>query len=181
MGMIAAAPGYLAALRELADEHEVLLIFDEVITLRLGFGGAQSVAGVTPDLTSMGKIIGGGLPVGAFGGRRDILEQFNPAERGSIFHASTFSGNALTMAAGLATMRDLTREDVARINALGDRLRAGLCDAFKRAGVRGQATGQGSLLQWHMVWGWVRNWPPGPTWRMASIARVSSLTAMSAK
>jgi glutamate-1-semialdehyde 2,1-aminomutase len=149
MGMLPAEPGYLAALRELCDEFEVLLVFDEVVTLRLGTGGVQGRIGVTPDLTCMGKIIGGGLPVGAFGGRRDVLEQFNPDRRDAIFHASTFSGNALTMAAGLAALSDLHAADIERIDALGGRLRAGMNAAFARAGIRGQATGQGSLAQVH--------------------------------
>ncbi len=149
MGMLPAEPGYLAALRELCDEFEILLVFDEVITLRLGIGGAQSRAGVTPDLTSMGKIIGGGLPVGAFGGRRDVLEPFDPGRPDSIFHASTFSGNPLTMAAGLATLADLDAAALDRIDALGARLRAGMNAALARAGIRGQAAGQGSLANVH--------------------------------
>lgn len=150
LGMIPPEPGYLESLRELADACEVLLVFDEVITLRLGRGGMQERAGVTPDLTAMGKIIGGGLPVGAFGGRRDVMEQFNPDRRGSIMHASTFSGNALTMAAGCAAMEALGRPELERIDALGDTLRSAFNAALERVGVRGSATGIGSLVHLHL-------------------------------
>ena len=133
----------------IADDCEVLLIFDEVITLRCGLGGVQGEAGVVPDLTAMGKIIGGGLPAGGFGGRRDILEIFNPDRRDAIMHASTFSGNPMSMAAGLASMLALAPQDFDRINALGARLRAGVADAFRTAGLRGHATGMGSLAHIH--------------------------------
>ncbi len=148
-GMIPPLPGYLRTLRELCDRAEVLLIFDEVVTLRVARGGMQEREGVIPDLTSLGKIIGGGLPIGAFGGRRDLLEQFNPDARGRLLHGSTFSGNPLSMAAGLAALADLTDREIARINALGDRLRAGLAVAFRRAGLRGAASGVGSLTMVH--------------------------------
>ena len=157
LGMVPPEPGYLAELRKITEECEVLLIFDEVITLRLSSGGLQARSEVTPDLTAMGKIIGGGLPIGAFGGRRDILEIFNPDRPDAIMHASTFSGNALTMAAGLAALRDLAPEDFDRINRLGDRLRAGFNAAFSNAGIRGQATGIGSLSHLHLWDGPIRN------------------------
>ncbi len=149
LGMIPADPGYLAELRNLCDENEVLLIFDEVITLRLAVGGVQEREAIVPDLTAMGKIIGGGLPVGAFGGRAEILEQFNPERFDALMHASTFSGNALTMAAGLATLNALGPDEIARINALGERLRSGFDAAFVTAGLRGRMTGQGSLSHVH--------------------------------
>jgi glutamate-1-semialdehyde 2,1-aminomutase len=157
MGMVPPQPGYLAALRRLTEECEVLLVFDEVITLRLSSGGLQATSGVTPDLTAMGKIIGGGLPVGAFGGRREVLEIFNPDRTDAIMHASTFSGNALTMAAGCAALQDLSGDDFERINGLGDRLRAGFNAAFAGAGIRGQATGIGSLSHLHLWDGPIRN------------------------
>ena len=150
LGMIPPESGYLAELRRITEEAEVLLVFDEVITLRLGLGGLQGRSEVVPDLTAMGKIIGGGLPVGAFGGRREILEIFNPDRRDSIMHASTFSGNALTMAAGLAALSCLGRDDIERLNALGDRLREGFTRSLEAAGVRGQATGIGSLTHLHL-------------------------------
>jgi len=149
LGMIPPADGYLAELRSICDENEVLLIFDEVITLRLSLGGLQERQGVHPDLTTMGKIIGGGLPVGAFGGRREIMEQFDPERPDTLMHASTFSGNALSMAAGLATLRALGNEDLERIDGLGERLRAGFDAAFAKAGLWGHASGLGSLSHVH--------------------------------
>ena len=149
LGMIPPAADYLRELREITDDCEVLLVFDEVITLRCAYGGVQGQTGVTPDLTAMGKIIGGGLPAGAFGGRRDILEIFNPDRADAIMHASTFSGNPMSMAAGLAAMKDLGPDDFDRINALGARFREGVAAAFRSAGLRGHATGMGSLSHVH--------------------------------
>jgi len=150
-GVIVSQPGYLAGLRELADRFGVLLIFDEVITLRLSTGGMQELTGVTPDLTSLGKIIGGGLPAGAFGGRADIMARFDPAHPQAIFHSGTFNAANMVMAAGLAALKALDQAAIDRINALGERLKAGFNDAFKRAGLRGQVSGIGSLNQvhWH--------------------------------
>lgn len=109
IGPILPDPGYLEGVREITKAHDVLLIFDEVITgYRLGIGGAQVLFGVRPDLTTLGKIIGGGLPIGAFGGRRDIMEQVAPA--GPVYNAGTFSGNPLSLSAGLATVRWLHRD-----------------------------------------------------------------------
>ncbi|VAX25750.1 Glutamate-1-semialdehyde 2,1-aminomutase [hydrothermal vent metagenome] len=109
MGVLPPEPGYLAGLRALCSEHGVVLIFDEVMTgFRVAFGGAQELYGVTPDLTTMGKIIGGGLPVGAFGGAKQIMEQVAPA--GPIYQAGTLSGNPLAMTAGIETLK-LLKED----------------------------------------------------------------------
>ena len=129
------SPGYLEALREATREHDVPLIFDEVITLRVAPGGAQELYGVTPDLTVMGKIIGGGLPVGAFGGRADIMELF--ADRGppAVPHAGTFNGNPITMAAGIAALEMLTPEAYERLAELGDLMRARLAAACREHGV----------------------------------------------
>ncbi|MEM7080527.1 MAG: aspartate aminotransferase family protein [Pseudomonadota bacterium] len=145
MGMVPATPEFLQALRDGADQHGIVLIFDEVITLRLGLGGAQQQLGVTPDLTCMGKIIGGGLPVGGIGGKRELMQLFNPTQKRPVMHASTFSGNALTMAAGLAAMRNYDANAVAHVNRLGASLREGLDQAFAQAGVRAQMLGYGSL------------------------------------
>ncbi len=157
MGMIPPEPGYLAELREITLENEIVLIFDEVVTLRVGVGGMQERSGVTPDLTAMGKIIGGGLPIGAFGGRRELVEQFNPERRDTVMHASTFSGNALTMAAGIAALRHYGPDEVDRINGLGERLRSGFNASFRQSGVRGQATGFGSLSLIHLCDRPIRN------------------------
>ncbi len=145
MGMIPASDSFLKTLRSEADNHGIVLIFDEVITLRLGNGGAQAQAGVQPDLTCMGKIIGGGLPVGAVGGKRDLLQLFSPEQEQPIMHASTFSGNALTMAAGLAAMTHYDASEVERLNGLGNRLRAGFNECFRSHGIKAVAQGMGSL------------------------------------
>jgi len=148
-GVIPPQQGYLAGLRELADRFKVLLIFDEVITFRLSPGGMQELAGVMPDLTSLGKIIGGGLPTGAFGGRSDIMAIFDPAHPQAIIHSGTFNAANMVMAAGLAALNALDQPAIDGINRLGDRLRAGFQNAFIKAGLRGQVTGIGSLNQVH--------------------------------
>ena len=128
-GIVHPVEGYHEYLREVTDDHGALLVFDEVIT---GFrvGGlqcAQGKFGVTPDITTFGKIIGGGFPVGAIGGRAEILEQFTPA--GEVFQSGTFSGHPVTMAAGLETLRYVAENDVYdHVNALGEQLRSGLAD-----------------------------------------------------
>jgi len=151
MGMIPATTEFLAALREATARHGIVLIFDEVITLRASYGGAQRIHGVTPDLTALGKIIGGGLPIGAFGGRADLLRVFHPDQPQPVMHASTFSGNPLSMAAGFAAMNALDEPAIERLNTLGERLRAGIGAAFERNGIRGQATGLGSLANIHLT------------------------------
>ncbi len=118
-GLYFARPGFLETLRELCTRHGALLIFDEVMTgFRVARGGAQELYGVTPDLTALGKVIGGGLPVGAFGGRADIMDQLSPD--GPVYQAGTLSGNPLAMAAGLAQLRELERTDAwQRLDELG--------------------------------------------------------------
>jgi glutamate-1-semialdehyde 2,1-aminomutase len=149
-GTIPAEEGYLPLLRELCDEYGALLIFDEVITLRLDEGGAQTLYGVEPDLTTLGKIIGGGLPVGAFGGRADVMALFAPPEPRMV-QSGTYNANPITMAAGLAAMQMLTADEIARINRLGERLTEGLQNAFDEMGVVGQITGIGSLRTVHFT------------------------------
>lgn len=149
-GMIPAERSFLSGLRDVTSEAGVLLILDEVITLRLAWGGAQSLYGITPDLTLLGKIIGGGLPVGAFGGRADVMSFYDPRRSDVITHSGTFNGNAATMAAGLATLELLTATAIERINALGERLRASLGAALAAAGIPAQVTGLGSLSQVHL-------------------------------
>jgi glutamate-1-semialdehyde 2,1-aminomutase len=129
MGCVPPGQGYLEGLREVTSEYSTVLIFDEVMTgFRLSRGGAQERYGVTPDLTCLGKIIGGGLPVGAYGGRREIMERVAPS--GSIYQAGTLSGNPLAMAAGLATLR-ATHESgfYERLEELGERWRSGMSEA----------------------------------------------------
>jgi glutamate-1-semialdehyde 2,1-aminomutase len=126
MGVVPPAPGFLAGLRRLADQAGALLIFDEVITgFRVAPGGAQELYGVRPDLTVLGKIIGGGLPVGAYGGRADMLDLVAPA--GPVYQAGTLSGHPVVMAAGEATLLQLTPDAYAAIDQRADRLAKGLC------------------------------------------------------
>ena len=151
MGMLPATPEFLTALREATSAHGIVLIFDEVITLRLAEGGAQADYDITPDLTCMGKIIGGGLPVGGLGGKRELMQLFSPDHSSPVMHASTFSGNALTMAAGRAAMRAYDGVAVAHVNALGQKLRDGFNQAFSQSGIQGQATGMGSIANVHFA------------------------------
>jgi glutamate-1-semialdehyde 2,1-aminomutase len=148
-GAICPQPGYLKGLRTLADNYNVVLIFDEVMTFRLSTGGLQEIEGVPPDLTTLAKIIGGGLPIGAFGGRKDIMSRFDPAHEDPIFHSGTFNGNNITLAAGMAAMTLYDQAVVTRLNQLGDRLRDGFTAALKAVGLKGCVSGLGSLLQLH--------------------------------
>lgn len=147
MGVVPPRPGFLEMLREITSRHGILLIFDEVITgFRLAFGGYQDLAGIRPDLTCLGKIIGGGLPVGAFGGRADIMERVAPA--GDVYQAGTLSGNPVALAAGLTTLGILKRnEDIyATIDGLARRLCDGLGAAFTRKGIPVHINRQGSMF-----------------------------------
>jgi len=148
-GAICPQPGYLKGLRTLADTYNVLLIFDEVMTFRLSAGGLQETEGVQPDLTTLAKIIGGGMPIGAFGGRRDIMSRFDPAYEAPIFHSGTFNGNNITLAAGMAAMTLYDQAAATRLNQLGDKLRDGFRAALKEIGLKGCVSGLGSLLQLH--------------------------------
>ena len=147
-GGIPAAPEFLRLLREATHSVGALLVFDEIITFRLSFGGAQELYGITPDLTTLGKTIGGGFPIGAFGGSAKIMDLFNPRHH-RLFQGGTFNGNAVSMVAGVAALDMLTRSEIARINTLGDRLRRGLQKQLDESAVRGQIVGIGSLLQIH--------------------------------
>jgi glutamate-1-semialdehyde 2,1-aminomutase len=146
MGCVPPATGFLAGLRELTRRYGALLVFDEVITgFRVAYGGAQALYGVMPDLTCLGKVLGGGLPVGAYGGPRAIMEQMAPA--GPVYQAGTLSGNPLAMAAGCAALRLLYGDEAyARLEALAAPLAAGLAKATTEAGVPAQVARVGSLL-----------------------------------
>ena len=149
-GMIPAREGFLEGLREATQRLGILLIFDEVISFRVARGGAQERLGIRPDLTTLGKIIGGGLAVGAFGGRADVMNFYDPrGGRGRINHGGTFNANPLTMAGGVATMEQLTPEAYAKLDALGDRLRGGVRRLVRRLKYPGQVTGTGSLFWLH--------------------------------
>ncbi len=146
MGVVPPAPGFLAGLRELCTRHGTLLIFDEVITgFRVAFGGAQALYAVRPDLTCLGKIIGGGLPVGAYGGPRDLMSKVAPL--GPVYQAGTLSGNPLAVAAGLATLRAL-EDPVAydRLERLGARFARGINEAAAAAGIPITVNRVGSML-----------------------------------
>jgi glutamate-1-semialdehyde 2,1-aminomutase len=146
MGCVAPIPGYLKRMREITAQHEALLIFDEVMTgFRVAAGGAQELYEIRPDLTTLGKIIGGGLPVGAYGGRADIMNKVAPA--GPVYQAGTLSGNPLAVSAGLAALLRLESEKpYATLEALGLRLERGLTDAMSKAGVVGSVNRVGSMF-----------------------------------
>lgn len=146
MGLVPPRPGYLQALRDLTTRCGALLIFDEVMTgFRLALGGAQELLGVRPDLTVLGKIIGGGLPVGAVGGRRDVMQRLAPA--GPVFQAGTLSGNPLAMAAGIATLRALIdHPPYAELERRTGLLAQGLAGAARTAGIPHQVQRVGSMV-----------------------------------
>lgn len=156
-GGVEPEPGYLQGVRQLADEFDVILIFDEIMTFRQDVGGFQATIGVTPDLTSIAKFIGGGLPLAAFGGRKEIMAPFDPTHHMTIPHNGTFNGNNITMAAGLATMKEYEADQVARVNELGQRLRNGLNAVFQAAGVGIRAVGSGSIIRIHWSDGKIRD------------------------
>ncbi|MGH7705896.1 MAG: glutamate-1-semialdehyde 2,1-aminomutase, partial [Candidatus Dormibacteria bacterium] len=146
MGVVLPEPGFLEQLRRLTSQSGSLLIFDEVISgFRVGPGGAQGLFGVIPDLTCLGKVIGGGLPMAAFGGRRDLMSQLAP--QGSVYQAGTLSGSPLAVAAGLATLRELgDLEPYQSLEALGAELEAGLRDVARVRGRALQVNRLGSML-----------------------------------
>jgi glutamate-1-semialdehyde 2,1-aminomutase len=149
-GMIPVREGFLERLREVTARLGILLVFDEVISFRIAPGGAQERFGIRPDLTTLGKIIGGGLAVGAFGGRADVMNFYDPrGGQGRINHGGTFNANPLTMAGGVATMAQLTPEAYARLDTLGNRLREGVTRLLRRLKHPGQVTGAGSLFWLH--------------------------------
>jgi glutamate-1-semialdehyde 2,1-aminomutase len=145
MGLVPPADGFLAALREICTAEGALLIFDEVISgFRASMGGAQALLSVTPDLTCLGKIIGGGLPVGAYGGRADLMDLVSPA--GPVYQAGTLSGNPLAMTAGVWTLDRLTPKLYESLAALTAQLADGLAESARRAGVPLQVNAMGSIL-----------------------------------
>jgi glutamate-1-semialdehyde 2,1-aminomutase len=139
-GVRAAEPAFLASLREYTSRIGALLIFDEIISFRVGRGGAQGRAGVRPDLTTLGKIIGGGYALAAFGGREDVMALFDQRRSGALTHGGTYNGNPVAAAAGLATLRELTPAAFERLEALGARLRAAVAG-------RARLAVEGSLFQ----------------------------------
>ncbi len=150
-GGIVASTEYLKGLRKLTTKYDILLIFDEVITYRLSTGGMQKLVGVTPDLTAFGKTIGGGFPVGAFGGKRELIEQFNPINKNFITHSGTFSGNAMTMVAGKIALELYDETEVKRLSELGTRLQKGLKEAMDSLGVKCSVGCMQSLVYVHLT------------------------------
>jgi len=149
-GCIPADVEFLEALRRAATAEGALLIFDEVMTSRLAPGGRQQALNVIPDLCTLGKYLGGGMPFGAFGGRRDVMQQFDPRRAGALPHAGTFNNNVVTMAAGIAGLTKVfTPAAVQALNARGDALRTRLNDRCRECGARFQFTGIGSLMSAH--------------------------------
>ena len=146
MGIIPPRDGYLSELREITSEHGVVLIFDEVITgFRVAYGGAQSLYGVTPDMTCLGKIIGGGMPVGAYGGKEEIMRHIAP--EGDVYQAGTLSGNPLAMSAGIAVLKALAEPGVyEQLESRASQLADGLQDATNRHGIDAFHSRVGSML-----------------------------------
>jgi glutamate-1-semialdehyde 2,1-aminomutase len=174
MGCILPEAGFLPGLRTLCDRHGALLVFDEVITgFRVARGGAQGLYGVTPDLTCIGKILGGGLPAAAYGGRRDLMDRMAP--EGDVYQAGTLSGNPLAMAAGLATLRRLAEPGSYRqLSALSSRLAEGLREIAREAGVELTAVSLGGLFGFFFHPGPVRNFDEA---RKCSTARYACFFA----
>jgi glutamate-1-semialdehyde 2,1-aminomutase len=151
-GCIPAERSFLAGLRTLADETGAVLIFDEVMTSRLAPGGLQEAHGILPDLTTLGKYVGGGMSFGAFGGRADIMGRFDPRRPDAFQHAGTFNNNVLTMNAGLVGLTELYTPERARsLNSWGDGLRERLNAVVQRRGLAMQFTGRGSMISVHMT------------------------------
>ncbi|HEY4168494.1 MAG TPA: aminotransferase class III-fold pyridoxal phosphate-dependent enzyme, partial [Reyranella sp.] len=149
-GCLPGDPAFLHMLREETWNHDITMIFDEVMTSRLSPGGLQARLGVTPDMTTLGKYIGGGMSFGAFGGRRDIMELFDPTKPDSLPHAGTFNNNVLTMAAGVAGYGEVyTPEAADALNARGEKIRERLNAICRKAGVAFQFSGIGSMMTAH--------------------------------
>ena len=147
MGFIPPAEGFLAFLRQLTRQHGVLVVFDEIISFRVAPGGAQERFAVRPDLTTLGKIIGGGYPLAAFGGRADVMGIFDARRQGAITHGGTFNGSPVAAAAGLATLRELTPDVYDRLDRLGERLGDAIEGEIERAGIDARVAVVGSLFQ----------------------------------
>lgn len=156
-GMLPLDGGYLGALREATRRLGIVLVFDEVVSLRVAYGGAEEHFGIAPDMCCLGKLIGGGLPLGAFGGGEEIMALFDPSRGPPVIpHPGSYNANPVSLAAGLATLELLTREAIARLNRIGNRVRVGLAQVFAESGVPATVTGLGSLFGIHMTRGPVR-------------------------
>jgi len=171
-GFITPEPGFLEGLRELTKEHGALLVFDEVMTgFRISYGGAQAKFGITPDLTTLGKVIGGGLPVGAYGGRADIMGMVAPA--GPMYQAGTLSGNPLAMTAGIKTLELLKQPGTyERLEAITQRLSSGLQEAARQAGVPICGGSISGMFGFFLCPGPVRNFEEAKTTDSARFAKL---------
>ncbi|WP_419922720.1 aspartate aminotransferase family protein [Candidatus Poriferisodalis sp.] len=160
VGMPAIEPEFIAAIRETTREVGALFVLDEVISFRLGYGGAQTKLGIDPDITSLAKIIGGGFPVGAIAGRRGPMETFTrvAGDRAKVPSSGTFAANPITMTAGHAAMTQLDPAAFARLDAIGEAIRSGLRSLFEAADLKWQVTGAGSLFRVHPHTRTIRNY-----------------------
>jgi glutamate-1-semialdehyde 2,1-aminomutase len=151
-GMIPAERSYLEMLRKVTRRLGILLVFDEVVSFRVAYGGAEEHFGVVPDLTILGKLIGGGFPLGAFGGRRDVMSLYDPSGgRPRLPHPGSLNANPVSLAAGIATLELLTRDAIDRINRHGESLRSQMREAFAEARIAVEITGLGSLFGIHLA------------------------------
>lgn len=165
-GMIPPNPDFLRVVREVTSKHTIPLIFDEVISFRLANGGCQKIYDITPDLTALGKIIGGGYPIGAVAGSEEIMDLSSPLNATFLSHSGTFNGNPVAMAAGFAAMSELTLPEIDRINDLGDKLRMEFNKVLEELGIISQVTGMGSLAQIHFTDQEVKDWRGAATGRL---------------
>lgn len=150
-GVIIPQNGFLEFLRQVTERWDIVLIFDEVISFRVSYHGAQGYFGVKPDLTTLGKIIGGGFPVGAFGGCADIMALFDPRTTNYIGHGGTFNANPITMSAGLVTLDELSPDKYQQFDVLGATLKQKLCHLFDRVGIPAQVNQIGSIFNIHLT------------------------------
>ena len=159
-GILPQRPEFVRFVREITRDLDMLLMFDEIVGFRMGHGGLQAHYGIDPDVTTFGKMVGGGFPVGALGGRADLMERFdNTGPPTGFSQSGTFSAHPVTSAAGLATLRQLTPEAFGHLNGLGEKLGAGLRDVFERRGVAAEIVVTGSVFSFHFLE------PPLRTWR----------------
>ena len=152
--------GFVQFLEEILRKNNIIFILDEIVSFRLAPGGFQELCGITPDLTTYGKIIGGGFPVGGLGGRAEVMELLDSTGRGrgGLFQSGTFSAHPVVMAAGLATLQQLTADAYAHLDCLGERLRDEFENLFARKQISAQVAGMGSLFSIHFLDGEIRNY-----------------------
>ena len=158
LSLVAPVPGFVERLREVTRRHGILLVADEVLSFRLDYHGAFHGIGIKPDVTCLAKIIGGGFPVGAVGGRADVMDVFDHRRPNAVHHGGTYNGNPVTMAAGLATMKKMTPSAYDRLNRLGDTLRDEVARMLSGRGIAAQVLGRGSLFCVRLTDQTLRDW-----------------------